>query len=571
MLADQLEFCPYSCYYQRYRQDERYYGSTYVDVGYLNISDGPCIIPVRRSRRLLSTRTTAPATNRTGISLSTLPDEILVKIVSHVVDIPDDPTYMGGLRQLVRDLFPRSVLHLNGRIRNIALAFTAASCLWLEVDASGLGHDTARLVACGIPEIFTRLLSDHKPTLRLIFSTTRQTFPPPICIFPYQYDLLLILARGSREHTESVWIRSAWYPKEHRARLDTEVNPVLERIRYMEQEHEKYVNGVKRLRAATSITKRIPSNMNERCYGEAKFVLKHAATLAHSNRIKEAAVFVLMQGYVFVHHAVVALLMSPWGRSGVRQRLVRDDWQSNREAEVYFGMMRTLHEISQLAWRAFRALQPQYDPNCIRYIAPVYREYGNVIEDTHAWLVFGLSHREIAEYHHLIAMRCVWQAMRLDLPTHHPVQIIYPRTTESVETLITRAAHHFIYARALQPSNRAYQLQVHVFSKVVRRMRWEARGPILNFLRFTDADMDRRMWCGSTTIIQQWDINSFEVLPRARVMAAKCREVFKARKLRKVFEDLCGKGDVVDWETWWRPTYAETAMMSTMLARRLRE
>jgi len=77
-------------------------------------------------------------------------------------------------------------------------------------------------------------------------------------------------------------------------------------------------------------------------------------------------------------------------------------------------------------------------------------------------------------------------------------------------------------------------------------------------MSFVGADREQRVWMvGDPDFVREWHDGSIEYLPRARIVAPECREVFKARKLRKVCKDLTSESADVDWEVWQPPENME--------------
>lgn len=223
---------------------------------------------------------------------------------------------------------------------------------------------------------------------------------------------------------------------------------------------------------------------------------------------------------------------------------------------AYHDLVRMTHEVGQLAWRTFRFLQPRYVAAETRLFGPIPRTNTNAMLDANRWALFGLAHRELADWHELIAMRYEWQATRAN--RKHCASELYPCRTASHRTLISSAAKHMEYARMLQPSSKTCLQHHKILNDLLKRFKWDIDEQRPDIISFTGADTEQRVWMtGDPDFVREWDDGSIEYLPRARIAAAGCREVFEARKLRKIFKDLTSESADVDWKVWQPPENME--------------
>lgn len=491
------------------------------------------------------------------VSIMDFSDELLTRIVSYVIEVPDEFYPQGTRAEAIMKLFPAAILRTNYRLRSVGLDTISRACLWLELRTCNCANAHRKRLFPGftpIPAKFAVLLSTSRPKIHLTTKNRNSDCRQLTSITPFSYHafmiVVMLMVNIPRDHT-GPWTQSFSVSKPHRARVQLEVIPVLDNIAPLANDDRNSIGWW------YSRTQRVPRRQLQSpagsLYHEARFVLQQVTDLVRSEKVQEAAVFLRTYGW-FVCLRVRMLFSYPRHRFNAIQALAGSDWETSTHARVHYGLNRIAHEIEQLTWCAFRFLQTQHETAKTRLAAPV---VPSTVADEDRWATFGLSHREIAEWHELMAMRNEWQARKLE--QEHCGSMPYETRMASLRAFIGAASSYMKYACSLQPSNKKYLHHRMMLRTLLKRLGWGAYEQRSIFLYFMDADEERRVWLAADPDFPMiWNDGDAVYLPRARIITAECREVFDARSIRQVFKDLTNESAEMGWKDWQPPENMES-------------
>lgn len=130
-------------------------------------------------------------------TLTSLPDELLIKVLSYVIEVPDSICKNASYVDTYTQLFPASAIHVNQKLRQIAATAISNSCTWVELncDKTDIKQEqfwriTKQLYE--LPTLFSPMLPTNRQAIKMRLHVNDNSKRSIVKhVFPYNLEALL--------------------------------------------------------------------------------------------------------------------------------------------------------------------------------------------------------------------------------------------------------------------------------------------------------------------------------------------------------------------------------------------